>query len=75
MKKKVMLAIGGTMMVSAFAFSGLVSNGHSLNQLRAKAEAAASYCTPTANSDCKSDATGNIYPGYASAPYPASTLE
>jgi len=60
MKRNLMILGISALTVAGFAFS-FKSKANSLGDLRAKAVA---YCTPAANSDCMSSATGNIYAGY-----------
>jgi hypothetical protein len=66
MKNKLSLAFAGAAMFAAVAFTGFTTSGSSIDELTSKADSI-SYCTPTANSDCHSSATGNIYAGYKAA--------
>ncbi|AMP98040.1 hypothetical protein AY601_1113 [Pedobacter cryoconitis] len=53
------LTLGGFLVAVGFAFSGLSASASDLSELSAKA---GDYCTGSSNTDCRSSATGNIYP-------------
>jgi len=73
--KKLFFAATAVVATAAIMFSVLTSNASSLQDLRAKANPAATYCAPNPGTDCKSHATGNIYPDYTAKPYPEASLD
>lgn len=72
--KKFILATTATLGALALLFSVFTTNASSLQDLRAKANEG-SYCAPSPGNDCKSHATGNIYPDYKATDYPAEEVE
>ncbi len=75
MKTKLFFSLA-VIATAALLFSVFTTSASSLQDLRAKADAApATYCAPNAGTDCKSHATGNIYPDYTPKPYPEASLE
>jgi hypothetical protein len=72
MKRKLFLALGGAFATAALVLSVFTTSASSLQDLRAKANpGAGSYCATSAGSDCRSHATGNIYPDHKVTPYDA----
>jgi hypothetical protein len=63
-KKFLAFALTGFVIAVGFAFSGLSASASDLSELSAKA---GDYCTGSANTDCRSSATGNIYPNMEAA--------
>lgn len=66
MKRKLIFSLAATFVAAGFAFGGFESQASSISELSAEA---GSYCTQDSSTDCKSSATGNIYPGYRAASY------
>lgn len=58
------LVVCGALLAAGFGLSGLNANANTLSELSAKA---GDYCTSAQNIDCRSSATGNIYPNMESA--------
>jgi len=65
-KKIIGLALGCALAAAGFALSGINATASDLSELSARA---GDYCTGAANIDCRSSATGNIYPHMESANY------
>lgn len=68
MKKNLFFAAVCIIASFALLFTVLTTNATSLQDLRAKADAS-TYCAPNSGTDCRSHATGNIYPNYTAKPY------
>lgn len=75
MKQKLFFALTGALATAALVLSVFTTKASSLQDLRAKANpvGGGSYCAPSPGNDCKSHATGNIYPDYIATPYPSES--
>lgn len=74
MKKTLFFALTGALATVALVLTVFTTNASSLQDLRANANAASTYCAPNSGTDCRSHATGNIYPNYTPKEYDVELL-